>query len=80
MAVLSVSIADDHNGFLKGSKVDQPTNSTGGRGGRYYYAGNPAETCKTSPPGTSYCIDSNACSTGGKVFVSHENKSHLTLK
>ena len=72
MAVLSVSTADNINGFQKGTKVDPPTNSTGGRQGKYYYVGNPADTCKTSPPGTSYCIDTNSCSPGGKVFVSHE--------
>lgn len=70
MAFLSVSTADDHNGFQKGTKVDTAKNATEGRGGRYYYVGNPADTCKTSPPGTSYCIDSNSCNPGGKVFVS----------
>lgn len=74
MAILSVSTADDHNGFQKGTKVDTPKNATEGRGGRYYYVGNPADTCKTSPPGTSYCIDSNSCNPGGKVFVSYKNR------
>jgi hypothetical protein len=69
LAYLSVSTADEQDGFQKGTLVDPPTNSTGGRQGRYFYVANPADTCKTSPAGTSYCTESNSCSPGGKVFT-----------